>query len=237
MPASATRSGLHDPQSFDHLAARYDRLATLIGIEVHTWLRFHLPMSGRRALDAGCGTGVHTELLADRYNEVLAVDLSAPMLTHACRHRSRGNVRYVHRDLREVTVEQDGRFDVVLSAYTLHHVADLPAALVHLRSLVRPGGTVLLVDVVDDRHPVPRSWLRTEAWRCFRADLLRRRRPTAEAVELLRLQLDPDWLDHQATDRLTSPETWEDLTRSVFPDARIAPLHRARALAWRAPTA
>lgn len=234
MPTTA-RAGVHDPQSFDHLAARYDRYADLVGAELRTWLMFHLPLSGHRALDAGCGTGVHTELLADRHNEVLAVDLSAPMLTHATRHRPRGNVRYERRDLHKVTIAEDGRFDVVLSAYTLHHVPDLPAALVHLRSLVRPGGTVLLVDVVDDRHPVPREWLRAEAWRMFRADLLRRRRPAAEAVELLRLQLDPDWLDHQTTDRLVPPQQWENVIRTIYPDARITPLHRARALAWRAP--
>lgn len=232
MPTPTVR-GVHDPQSFDHLPGRYDRYGQLVGAELRAWLLFHLPTRADRALDAGCGTGLHTDLLADRCTDVLAVDTSTPMLTYACRRRSHPNVDYTLRDLLDVTTAQDGRFDVVLSAYTLHHVPDLPAAFRHLRSLVRPGGTVLLVDVVDDRHPVPRSWLCAEAWRTFRTDLARRRRPVAEATELLRLSLDPDWLDHQTTDRLLPPAEWDTLARDAFPGATIATLHRAHALHWR----
>lgn len=224
-----------DPQSFDHLATRYDRFADLVGDEMHAWLTFRLPGRGGRALDAGCGTGVHTALLADRFNEVLAVDLSQPMIDHGRRHRPRGNIRYEARDLHELTREQDGTFDVVLCAYTLHHVPDFQTALEHLKGLLRPGGTVLVVDVVDQRRHVPRAWFRAEAIRGFRDDLLHRRRPAREAMELLRLQLDGEWLDHQTTDRLWPPEDWDANARSVFPDAEISSLHRARALRWRAP--
>ncbi len=234
MPSLAAR-GVHDPQSFDHLPARYDRYAELVGAELRAWLLFHVPIRADRALDAGCGTGLHTDLLADRCDDVLAVDTSTPMLTFACRRRPHPNVRYTLRDLLDVTPAEDGLFDVVLSAYTLHHVPDLSAALRHLRSLLRPGGTVLLVDVVDDRHPIPRSWLRTEAWRTFRADLGRRRRPTTDAVELLRLSLDPDWLNHQSTDRLLPPAQWDTQTRDAFPGATITTLHRAHALHWTDP--
>jgi SAM-dependent methyltransferase len=228
MPAAVLR----DPQSFDHLPARYDRLAQLVGAELHAWLLFHLPGRAGRALDLGCGTGVHTALLADRCADVLAVDLSAPMVAHARRHRDRSNIRWQVRDLHEVTPAEDGRFDVVLSAYTLHHVPHFETALHHLRSLVRPGGLLLLVDIVDDRRQVPRSWFRSQAWQGFRADLLRRRRPVLEAVELLRLQLDPDWLDHQTTDRVWPQQEWDEQCRAVFPGAGIGPLHRARALCW-----
>jgi ubiquinone/menaquinone biosynthesis C-methylase UbiE len=229
--------GVRNPQSFDHLPARYDRFAVLVGDELHAWLRRHLPARGGRALDAGCGTGVHTALLAERFNEVLAVDLSAPMLDYARAHRPRGNVHYVQRDVQDVSPADDGRFDLVFCAYTLHHVPLFYGTLRRLRSLVRPGGSVLLVDVVDDRRQVPRSWFRAEAFRTFRDDLLRARRPLGEAVELLRLQLDPDWLDHQSTDRLLPPAEWDGRTREVFPGAAITPLYRAHALAWHAPEA
>ncbi len=240
MPDPAAASGVRDPQSFDRLPVRYDRYAELVSAELHAWLSFHLPADRRttrigRALDAGCGTGVHTELLANRFNEVHAVDLSAPMIDYAKTHRGRGNTTYAVRDLHEVTLGADGPFDAILCTYTLHHVPDPTAALRHLRSLLRPAGTMLVVDVVDDRYPVPRSWLRTSALRRFRDDLLRRRRPVSEAVELLRLSLDPDWLDHQATDRLTTPADWDAQARSVFPGATIAVLDRAHALSWQAP--
>lgn len=228
-----------DPQSFDHLAARYDRLAELLGAELRAWLLFHLPVRGDRAVDLGCGTGVQTALLAERFGEVLGVDVSAPMLAHARRHRSHPAVRWERRDLRDVTPREDGLFDLVFSAYTLHHV-EVETALHRMRSLVRPGGTVLLIDLVGEPGSVgegspDRGWLRAQAWRAFRADL--RRRPVREAVELLRLQLDPRWLDHQSTDRVLAPEDWDRRARTVFPGAVIAPLHRAHALSWTAPTA
>lgn len=120
-----TRSGARavDPRSFDHLSGRYDRYAELVGAELRAWLSFHLPRPGQvgRALDAGCGTGAHTALLADRFNEVLAVDLSGPMVDYARSRRARGNVRYEVRDLRAVTPGTDGLFDAVVCA--LHHVA------------------------------------------------------------------------------------------------------------------
>jgi ubiquinone/menaquinone biosynthesis C-methylase UbiE len=221
-----------DPQSFDHLAARYERISALLGAELRAWLLFALPPRGDRAVDLGCGTGVQTAMLADRYEEVLAVDLSAPMVEFARRSRPRPNVQYEQRDLREVDRGTDGQFDLVFSAYTLHHVSEVDTALHRIRSLVRPGGLVLLVDIVDDRPQVPRSWFRAEAWRTFGADLRHRRRSVGEAVELLRLQLDPDWLDHQTTDRLRPREEWDAHCRAVFPGAAITTLHRARALAW-----
>jgi SAM-dependent methyltransferase len=232
---SATRPALEagvDPQSFDHLAARYDRISTLLGAELRAWLLFHLPARGDRALDLGCGTGVHTTQLAERYDEVLAVDLSGPMVEFARHRRHRSGIRYEQRDLRDAAPARDGQFDLVFSAYTLHHV-ELDSALHRIRSLVRPGGQVLLVDLVDDRPEVPRSWLRGQAWRMLAADLRHRHRPLREAVELLRLQLDPDWLDHQTSDRLRPAADWDAHCRAVFPGATITPFRRARALDWR----
>lgn len=227
VPATST-----DPQSFDHLPARYDRIAALLGAELRAWLLFHLPPTGDRAVDLGCGTGVQTAMLAERFREVLAVDLSGPMVDFARRRRPEPNVTYAQRDLRAVEPATDGRFDLVFSAYTLHHVDEFPSALYRIRSLLRPGGRVLLVDLVDDRPLVPRAWFRRRAWQTFGDDLRHRRRPAREAVELLRLQLDRDWLDHQTTDRLRPAEDWDAHCRAVFPGATIAPLDRARALAW-----
>jgi SAM-dependent methyltransferase len=225
---------VRDPQSFDHLPARYDRIAALLGAELRAWLLFHLPPAGGRAVDLGCGTGVHTAMLAERYADVLAVDLSGPMIDFARRRRPEPNVTYLRRDLRSVEPATDGQFDLVFSAYTLHHVAELPSALYRMRSLLRPGGRVLLVDLVDDRPAVPRAWFRRRAWRTFGADLRHRRRPVGEAAELLRLQLDRDWLDHQTTDRLRPAPDWDAHCRAVFPGASIGPLDRARTVAWTA---
>ena len=262
-----------DPQSFDHLPARYDRIATLTAAELRTWLISHLPTRAHRALDAGCGTGLYTGLLADRCNEVTAVDKSAPMIEFARAHRNRGNIRWTHADLHTITPDTDGTYDVVLSTHVLHYLPDLTDALHHLRTLTRPGGTVVLVDTIAPHTANPhaasnaapgdgpgnlgaagsdagwREWvhrparLRTEAWRTFRADLRHSRRPASEAVELLRLSLDPDWINHRSTDRLLTAAEWDTHTRAVFPGATTRPLTGSltgsrtgvRTLHWQAP--
>jgi trans-aconitate methyltransferase len=235
---------VRDPQSFDHLVEHADRVAVLLDGQVHSWLSLRLPGHGERAVDLGCGTGVHTRLLAERYAEVLAVDVCAAMLEHARTHRPHPNVRYEQRDLTTVTAGRDGRFDLVFTAYTLHHLPDLAGALVGLRELVRPGGRLVALDMVDERPApvfgdgrpacVPRRWFRNQALRTFGADLAGHRHSPREALELLRLRLDPAWLDHLATDRLLPAAEWEAVSRTVLPRAEIAALHRARAVHWTA---
>jgi SAM-dependent methyltransferase len=61
------------------------------------------------------------------------------------------NVICLEADLREVTPERDGPFDVGLSAYALHHVTELETVLQQIRSLVVPGGRAVLIDIVDRR--------------------------------------------------------------------------------------
>ena len=63
-------------QSFDRLAADYDRFASLEPGRIRGWLEKQLPARGHRALDAGCGAGCHTQALAERFDEVVGVDVS-----------------------------------------------------------------------------------------------------------------------------------------------------------------
>jgi len=122
-------------QSFDRVAADYDRLGELIATGGDSWLAGLLPATGgRRALDLGCGSGRHTELLADYFEQVDAIDVSGPMIELASVRRPRPNIRYRQADLHEI--DAPGQYDFVLSVLTLHHAPDLQAALSHVRALV-----------------------------------------------------------------------------------------------------
>jgi len=226
---SSTRT---DPRSFDHLPAVFDRFAELVGGPLRRYLLARLPERGRRAVDLGGGTGQHAALLAERYDEVLAVDVSEPMLGYARERRPRGNIRYEHRDLRAVTAASDGRFDLVLSTHTLHHVEDLDATLAQIRGLLRPGGQAILIDNVDPRHRAPRSWFVQEAVRGLAGDVLHHRRPISEAVEVFRLSVHPAWLDHLASDVFLTPAEFAVRYTAAFPGAEITPMYRACALHW-----
>jgi ubiquinone/menaquinone biosynthesis C-methylase UbiE len=218
--------------SFDRLAIHYDRFGWLVGREVFAYLTECLPQRERRAADLGCGTGRHAAELEQRFDEILAVDVSAPMLALAQRHRAAPNITYALRDLRNVTAEHDGTFDLVFSAFTLHHLPDIEAALRQIRALVRPGGQVILLDLCDVPHD--RRWFHAEARRTLVRDVLGRRRPLREARELYRLSTDPAWLDHQVADRPLRPGQFEQIYGATFHSATFTTMYRARAMHWQA---
>lgn len=240
--------GSYDPGSYDDLPGRYDRIAVLRGAAVRTWLRSQLPPRGDRAVDLGCGTGLHTGVLAEHYDAVDAVDRSEPMLDYARARRGHRNVRYDLRDL--MAVQATGQYDLVVCIDTLHQLDHPAGALIHLTELTRPGGLLLVAVPVDAAGaadadagagaagPTTRAQLRSAARRLFAEDLLHRRRPILDAVELLRLQLDPDWLDHLATYPPLPESTWVASVQNALPGAAITAIGDGiRALTWRAPAA
>ena len=257
------------PTRYDNLAARYDRIAELLDSPLRDWLPAQLHRRapdlrgpggggpggggprgwsrGRRALDLGCGTGLHAQLLADHYGEVLAVDHSTAMLQHDSRRRHRPNITYRHGDLRELSAAEDGRFDLILASRVLHEIpAADPAAgtdrvLRSIRGLIRPGGRVLLVDLldptdpylpvdtrpahaVDPRRPLERDHARSASRRGWWEDLRHRRRPLGEGLELLRLLRDPDWLQLVAATAVWPAPQWNHRCAAVFPGARVTAL-------------
>jgi ubiquinone/menaquinone biosynthesis C-methylase UbiE len=141
-------------QSFDAFAETYDRLASLSG-STRPFLESVLPEAGHRAVDLGCGTGHHAAILATRFEEVLGIDISPPMLEIARARRAAPNISYELRDLHDVSPEKDGRFDLVFSASTLHHVPDLDAALHGIRNLLNPGARVSCSTTSPRSRPFP----------------------------------------------------------------------------------
>jgi SAM-dependent methyltransferase len=90
-------------------------------------------------LEVGCGQGELTTALAVAGYEVLGIDPLAP-----------------HGDLfRRVLLEDlqpdDGPFDGVVAAFSLHHVRDLDLALDRIVALLRPGGVLVLDEFGWDR--------------------------------------------------------------------------------------
>ena len=215
------------PQSFDRFAADYDRFSRLEPRAVLSWLLTQLPARAGRALDAGCGSGRHTQALAGRFDEVIGVDISAALIDIAT-HRSGPNVHYVVSDLMAFA-DSDG-FDLVFSSTTLHHVQDLDAALLHLRELVRPGGMAILIDNVASR-PTPSRWVHVlGALRDVPSDIARV--GARNAGWLLKFRMSPVWLHHLASDRYLTRQAFERRYGAIFPEARFESLGYAHGLVW-----
>ena len=224
-------SQITDPASFDRFARDYDRFVGLLPGRNTSWLA-GLGLTGARALDAGCGSGYAVELLSRDFAEVVGLDLSAPLLEIAKAKRASPGVHYILSDLFDLS-DDDG-FDLVYSHTMLHHIADYRAGIEHLTSLVRPGGTVALIDNVCDPYPTPpREAYTRPARRDFPREI--RRLGLRDAWFQLRFWHSEPWLAHLLSDRYLSRDQFRDLYGSVFPGARFDDLGFALAMSWTAP--
>ncbi|GAB2680798.1 class I SAM-dependent methyltransferase [Kribbella swartbergensis] len=216
-----------DPASFDRFAEDYDRFVSLQPGEHAEWVA-GLGLRGERALDAGCGSGHAAVRLAERFERVVGVDLSEPMIGIARRKRARPNVEYRVADVFEV---EDRGFDLVYSHTMMHHLPDYRAGLEHLKSLVRPGGTVAVVDNVSDRYPTPpRAVYLVGVWLGFPRQIARH--GWRDAWFEFRFWHSKPWLDHLASDRYLSRRQFRELYDDVFPGARYTDLGFALAMRW-----
>jgi SAM-dependent methyltransferase len=113
---------------------------------VHRYAFAAREVAGRRVLDAACGEGYGSALLARTAVTVAAVDIDAATLGHAAtRYRAIGNLAF-HRASVAALPFGDGSFDVVVSFETIEHLeaADQPRMLAEFARVLAPGGLLIL---------------------------------------------------------------------------------------------
>jgi trans-aconitate 2-methyltransferase len=132
------------PRDWD--AATYDRVADPMARWGASVLD-RLPLRGdERVLDAGCGSGRVTELLAERLPDgtIIALDASPAMIEGARARLARfgDRVEYVVADLgRGIPIAEP--VDTILSTATFHWVPDHDALFRNLAAVLRLGGCLV----------------------------------------------------------------------------------------------
>jgi ubiquinone/menaquinone biosynthesis C-methylase UbiE len=123
----------------DHNGYYHDRL-----------LLQHLPASFDRALDVGCGVGDFARRLAERAEQVDAIDVSPRMITAA--RASSDNPPNVHWILGDVLASnlELGSYDAVTAIASLHHLP-LESGLTRSVEVLRPGGTLVVLGLAKAR--------------------------------------------------------------------------------------
>lgn len=114
--------------------------------------------------DLGCGTGHVSAALAPFVGRVIAIDRSGEML-QAARRRLRGlaNVEVRRGALEALPVAGD-ELDAATLLLVLHHVPDPAAALAEAARVLKPGGRLLIADMLpherdEYRQQMGHVWL------------------------------------------------------------------------------
>ena len=100
------------------------------------------PLTGKTALDVGCGAGLLAEPLARLGARVTGIDATPEVIAVAREHAAAAGLDIDYRagDVQEL----DGRFDLVTSLEVIEHVADPAAFLKALAARLAPGGLMIL---------------------------------------------------------------------------------------------
>lgn len=109
---------------------------------------------GALALDAGCGVGVYTSMLAKKGYTVVGLDASSGMLKKARARVERNGVFLVRGSIARLPFRQ-GSFDLVICVDTLHHFTHVffDEIIREFRSAMKVG-SVLITDTRNSLNPL-----------------------------------------------------------------------------------
>lgn len=118
--------------------------------------------------DLGAGEGLISQLLAARAKKVIAVDNSPRMVevgSDLAKRSGLKNLEYRLGDLENPPIKA-GSVDVTILSQALHHAVQPPKALEAAFKILRPGGRVLILDLVEHNFEAARE-LYADVWLGF----------------------------------------------------------------------
>ena len=143
--------------------------------------------------DLGCGTGQVTAALAPFVKRVIAVDRSSDMLDAARRRvRDLPNVDVRRGELEALPIVDDA-LDATTLLLVLHHLPDPAEALAEAARVLRPGGRLLISDMLPHDREAYRQQM-GHVWLGFGEDTLHKLLANAgfEQVRIAAMPADPD---------------------------------------------
>ena len=224
-------------QSTETVREDFDRLADLSredgcdhNARYHAFLLRQLPPRFSEAFEIGCGTGGFARSLAERSERVPALDRS-PRMVDAAEDRSKRH-RHEYADANSWRCPE-GRCDCVASITTLHHLPLAPT-LRKMGGALRPGGTLLVLDLYRAQSPADYlvgalGFPASKAIRPARTGALSGQRSP---------ELRQAWEEHYATDRFpTLTEVRDACAEAELAGAKVRRhLLQRYSLVWRKST-
>ncbi len=162
------RAGSYDYGTFAEnereLARLVEQASVALDMEREIWKTAGLK-KGLQVLDLACGPGVVTCEMARMIapGKVLGLDINKQLLSLAqmqSRRESLSNVQFEPGDVYDLHLEE-GTFDFVYARFLFQHLSHPERALANIVSVLKPGGTLCVVDVDDDMvllYPEPMAF-------------------------------------------------------------------------------
>lgn len=130
-------------------------------------------IQGQRALEIGCGRGVGTEIIFERFgaSEVHAFDLDPDMVNQARKRLYRYDFSRLTLYVSDAAAinESDASFDAVFDFAIIHHIPNWKDAVSEVARVLRPGGKFYFEEVTSHalgrwfyrrflEHPQSQHW-------------------------------------------------------------------------------
>jgi ArsR family transcriptional regulator len=125
-------------------------------------------MAAGTVADLGAGEGTLAQLLAQRAEKVIAVDLSPKMVefgSQLAKQHGLSNLEYRLGDLENPPLEDDS-LDLAILSQALHHAAHPERAIAAAYQALKPGGRLIILDLVQHHFEQARE-LYADTWLGF----------------------------------------------------------------------
>jgi SAM-dependent methyltransferase len=207
-------------EEFTHQSGSFGKAAVMTSAETLGALVELVPEdAGARWLESACGTGLVSRALAGRVGSVAGVDLTPAMLEEAKRGANDEGIENASFGVGDATALEfaDASFDGSVTRLSLHHIPAPGRVIAELARVVRPGGWVIVGDLVADEADGEGAVWREEIerlrdpshWVCRTPEQLRAMGSdaglTLERERLIPLDIDfEDWLERGSGGRAAS---------------------------------
>lgn len=198
----------------------FDRIALLMAREPEEPERYsdyllrHVPTACDHVLEIGCGFGAFARLLSARARRVSAIDVS-PQMINVARARSAAytNLEFALTDFLQTELPAES-YDCVVTLATIHHLP-LDEALRRMKATLRPGGVLILHDLLAP------SSLFDKSLDIFRMPLSMLKRLRQTGKMRARREVRRAWIEHGRHESYLTPREVEKMRDRHLPGGRI----------------
>lgn len=134
-------------KSFGSASDSYDvsaRLQRYSGKNLMPWLPNRNDLT---VLDLGCGTGFFTDILADKYQTVIGLDISTKMLNFSKSNRSK-DITWLEADAYKLPFA-DASLDLIYSNLVIQWCDSLEVLREEVLRVLKPGGLFIFTTLID----------------------------------------------------------------------------------------